>query len=105
MVDRSFSSAVEEALGVIERSLDNIRTGKGVESELHTVRACLLEVLDLVERDPGIEAASDDLYSVARNVACGPDRGLRMCRLLSEAFLRFRARLDTARPSGSGTDT
>ena len=100
MADRSFSSAVEEALGVIERALDNIRTGKGVESELHTVRACLLEVLDLVERDPGIEAASDDLYSVARNVACGPDRGRRMSRLLHEAFLRFRDPLDTAQPSG-----
>ena len=100
MADRSFSSAVEEALGVIERALQNIRTGEGVESELHTVRACLLEVLDLVERDPGIEAASDDLYSVARNVAYGPDRSLRISRLLSEAFLRLRAWLDTARPSG-----
>jgi hypothetical protein len=86
-------------MGAIERALDRIDAGEGLEFESLTVRAYLLEVLELVERDPGIEAASDDLYSVARDIACSPDRGPRKSRLLKEAFLRFRDRLGTARPS------
>src|SRR5829696_8421865 len=62
-------------------------------------RAYLLEILELVERDPGIEAASDDLCAVAKELAGGADRGTRMSRLLQEAFLRFGDRLATARPS------
>jgi hypothetical protein len=80
-------------------ALDRIRAGEGAEVELHNVRAYLLNILELVERDPGIEAASDDLYAVARELAGGADRGTRMSRLLDEAFLRFGDRLASARPS------
>ena len=38
---------------------------------------------------PGIEAASGDLYAVAKQFSVGPDRGARMSQLLHEAFLRF----------------
>jgi hypothetical protein len=43
-------------------------------------------VLELVERDSGIEAVSDDLYSVAKELAGGADHGARMSRLLQDAF-------------------
>ena len=43
MVRPSFSSALEEALGTIERALESIRAGEGAESALHTLRACLLD--------------------------------------------------------------
>ena len=57
---RSLHDALEETLGFIQRALDRIRAGDNAEAELHNVRAYLVNVLELVERDPGIEAASDD---------------------------------------------
>jgi hypothetical protein len=96
---RSLHDALEETLGLIQRALDGIRAGEGAEAELHNVRAYLLNILELVERDPGIEAASDDLYAVAKELAGGPDLGPRLSRLLHEAFLRFADRLASARPS------
>ena len=99
MTDRTFRSALEEMLGSIERAIEKVGAGEGPEPELHSVRTCLLDVLELVERDPGIVAASDDLDNVAREVAAGTDRGPRMARLLREAFLRFRDRLGSARPN------
>jgi hypothetical protein len=98
-VSRSLHDALEETLGFIQRALDRIQAGDAVEAELHHVRAYLLNILELVERDPGIEAASDDLYAVAKEVSGGPDRGTRMSWLLQEAFLRFGDRLRSARPS------
>ena len=86
---RSLRDAVDETLGFVERALDRIRNSDSAEAELHNVRAYLVNILDLVERDPGIEAASDDLYQVAAVLAEGTEKGTRMARLLSEAFLRF----------------
>jgi hypothetical protein len=68
---RSLHHALEETLGFIERALDRIRAGEAAAAELHNVRAYLVNILELVERDPGIEAASDDLYSVAKELAGG----------------------------------
>ena len=55
----------------IQRALDRIRADDAVEAELHNVRAYLLNILELVDRDPGIEAASDDLYAVANRSGRG----------------------------------
>jgi hypothetical protein len=98
-VTRSLQDALHETLGFVRRALDRIHAGEGAEAELHNVRAYLVNVLDLVERDPGIEAASDDLYAVAQRLAEGNDKGPRMRRLLVEAFQRFHDRLALARPS------
>jgi len=95
---RSLHDALEETLGYIQRSLDCIRAGESAHAELHNVRAYLVNILDLVERDPGIDAASSDLFAVAKVVAEGADRGTRMA-LLGEAMMRFRNRLAAARPS------
>src|SRR5215216_286445 len=96
---RSLHEVLDETLAFVERALDRIRAGEGAEAELHNVRAYLVNVLDLVDREPGTEAASDDLYEVAAVLAGGTDKGTRMARLLNEAFLRFRERLALARPS------
>jgi|SRR3954447_17888921 hypothetical protein len=96
---RALHDALEETLGFIQRALDRIQAGDAVEAELHNVRAYLLNILELVDRDPGIEAASDDLYAVAKEFSGGPDRRTRMSPLLHEAFLRFGDRLRSARPS------
>jgi len=76
---RSLHAALEETLGFIQRALDRFRAGDNADAELHNVRAYLVNVLELVERDPGIEAASDDLYQVAAVLAEGSDKGARMC--------------------------
>ena len=73
---RSLHDAVEETLGFIQRALDRIRAGDNADAELHNVRAYLVNVLELVERDPGIEAASDDLYQVVTVLASGSDKGI-----------------------------
>ena len=96
---RSLHDALEETLGLVQRALDRIRAGDNAENELHNVRAYLVNILELVERDPGIEAASDDLYQVAAVLVEGTDKSPRMSRLLSEAFLRLRDRLAMTRPS------
>jgi hypothetical protein len=95
----SLHDAVDETLGFVQRALDRIRAGEGAEAELHNRRAYLVNILELVERDPGIEAASNDLYAAAKVLTDGADRGTRMARLLNEAMLRFRDRLAAARPS------
>ena len=96
---RSLHDTLEESLEFIQRALDRIRAGDNADAELHNVRAYLVNVLELVERDPGVEAASDDLYQVATVLAGGSDKGTRRSRLLDEAFLRFRDRLASASPS------
>jgi hypothetical protein len=103
MVDSSFSSALEGMLASIGHVLISLQQDDA-EAELHTLRVHLLKVLDLVERDPGIEAASDDLYAVAKEIACGGDRGPRMSRLLNQAFFRLRDRLGSARPRHKAGD-
>ena len=64
---RPLHDALEETLGFIQRALDRIQAGEAGEAELHNVRAYLLNILELVDRDPGMEAASDDLYAVAKS--------------------------------------
>jgi hypothetical protein len=103
MHDRSFSNALEEMLASIAHVLLRIRAQEA-DAELYTLRGHLLDLLELVERDPGIEAASDDLYAVSKEIACGADRGARMSRLSNEAFLRLRDRLGSARPSHKARD-
>src|SRR3954468_16976051 len=97
--------AVDETLGFIDQALERIRAGEGSELELQNVRAYLLNILELVERDPGIEAASDDLYAAARELALGDDRGDRMVRLLDASLMRFGERVTHAVPRPLGTST
>ena len=96
---RSLHNALDETLACIERAIERICAGDGAEPELRNVRAYLVNLLELVERDPGIEAASNDLYQVAAVLVEGTDKSPRMSRLLSEAFLRLRDRLAMTRPS------
>jgi hypothetical protein len=97
-----------ETLSYIERSLTRIENGDGAEAEAHNVRAYLVNTLELVERDPGIEAAADDLYGVVaafvtghQNAEHGSERRDR--RVVREAFLRFQAKLAASRPSEKAT--
>ncbi len=66
MTQKSFAEALEETMSFIERALDRITRNEGAEAELHNVQAYVLNILELVDRDPGIDAAADDLQRAAR---------------------------------------
>src|SRR4051794_7718650 len=104
MPARSLPGALAEALGSIERAVERIRTGDGGDTELRDIRAHILSMLDLVERDPGIDATSDDVFASAKALAEGTDKGTRMSRLTDEALLRFRDRVALGQPSKRARD-
>jgi hypothetical protein len=96
----TFAAALGDRLSRIERAAMNIEQG-GRETDLHELRMALTDVLCLIERDPGIEAATEDLYetalAVVRDATTGPPS--RRLRLLREVRIRYRERLAGARPS------
>ena len=107
MPSGSFNGAITETFGSIERALARIEEQDGGDVGLHHLRADLLSLLELVERNSGIEAAVDDLYaSASRFVAArdqpsgneGPPEA-RRSRLLREARERLSDRLASAVPN------
>jgi hypothetical protein len=104
MAHTSLAEALEEALGFLERAVAKIERQEDAQIELHNVRAYILNILDLVERTPGIAAAADDLYAAAVAVTSAADKPgesveLRQLRLLREARQRFEERISRASPS------
>ena len=100
MTLNGFVAALEDLLERVERAAASIEQGGG-ENALHDLRLALIEILGLIKRDPGIEAAADDLYEAAAaflaDVTASTPLGRRL-RLLREARLRYRERLTGARP-------
>jgi hypothetical protein len=108
MPSSSFSGAIAETFGSIERALTQIEERDEGDTELHHLRADLLSLLELVERNSGIEAAVDDLYTsasvyVASRKQLAEDGGgppdHRRLRLLREARVRLSERLSGAVPN------
>jgi hypothetical protein len=56
--------ALADLLAQVEHAAMKIEQG-GREIDLHDLRAALIDVLSPIERDPGIEAATEDLYDTA----------------------------------------
>jgi len=83
---RSLHDALQETLGLIQRALDRIRAGDNAEAELHNVRAYLVNILELVERDPW------DRSRIGRSLARGA---------FARRLLRCAVRLD-ALPARDG---
>jgi hypothetical protein len=109
MTPKTFSTTLDEVLGLVEPTLVGIEQGKGTAELLQLeqlLRRALVDLLRLIRRDPGIEAATWDLYGAA--VALVRDHGAgelpmaRKQRLLREAHRRFRQRLGAACPSEEG---
>jgi hypothetical protein len=69
-VTQSFDATLQETLEY-ERALTRIKQGEGPETEAHNIRAYLVNTLELTDRDPGIEAAADDLYATATAFVAG----------------------------------
>jgi hypothetical protein len=103
----SFRSAKHEALGFVELALARVADGGSGDAALRELEAFLIEILALVERDPGLELAAADLHRAAAMIVCERRFGeaaldVRRRRLLLDAARRFRARLDAAGPSRGG---
>ncbi|KAA2235419.1 hypothetical protein [Salinarimonas soli] len=85
-------AAVLEAIARIE---------DGGPADLQGLREDLVVITSLIRRNPGIEAATEDLYEAAAAVhATGSDDadGARRLRLLREAAARWTERLGQAQP-------
>jgi hypothetical protein len=102
MTHKTFADALEETANVIERAVDCISRDESAEAELRNLRIYVSNVLELVERNVGIEVAADDLCETSRVFVAGlVSKGdlSRRGQLMREAYLRFRNRLMNARPS------
>jgi hypothetical protein len=94
-----FATAMRERLGFLESAVARMERGDGADAALREIGTFLLDLLTLVERDPGLELAADDLYEAAAVLAGGPSiADARRWRLLRDAARRFRERLDAAHP-------
>ena len=96
---RILTDAVDEKLALIAPVVRQIEQG-GQSAELRDLASHLVRALRLFERNPGIEAAADDLYAAAV-VLVGENTKpsypvARGRRLLKEAHVRFCSRLEAA---------
>src|SRR3954451_836075 len=71
---------------------------KAATSSCRTCALTCSTFLSWWSETPGIEAATDDLYAAAKELALGGDRGRRMARLMESSMLRLRERLAHALP-------
>jgi hypothetical protein len=99
----AFEATKQERLGFVERAIARIAQGDGgADAALREIGAFLLDLLTLVERDPGLELAADDLYDaavmLARESRDSAVADARRWRLIKDAARRFRERLDAAPP-------
>ena len=102
MTPSTFAALLDERLKFIEGAVFRIESGEGDRPELDSLRAHLIDILDVIDRNPGIEAAADDLYEVAARAvsASASERRpqSRERRMIREAALRLKERLATAQP-------
>lgn len=99
---KSFAEALAETCEFVDRAIARIAAGEGALIEVHNVRTYLINLLELVERDPGLDAAADDLHATILACVSAVEVGsldARRRRLLDEAAARLRARLSLAKPN------
>jgi hypothetical protein len=96
---KTFAEMLDERLESIELAVTWIAHGAS-ESDLHDLRILLVDVMGLLQRDPGVEAAVDDLYAAAAAVVkdrpFGQQPIVRKQRLLKDAGTRLRRQLYAA---------
>ncbi|WP_150117779.1 hypothetical protein [Microvirga vignae] len=82
---------------MVEQILSGIENGGGA-IHLRDLASLLVEMIGAFERDPGLEAATDDLYAAAERLVrdrhVGVQPLVRKLRLLSDAHARFRHRME-----------
>jgi hypothetical protein len=65
MAGKSFRQALDETFGMVAEAVQRIRAIQNAETELHNLRAYIINALDLVEGDKRLAQAGDELYRVA----------------------------------------
>src|SRR5829696_2248662 len=107
MAETSFTDTLEEKLAFISPTVKAIEFGgdQPYLRELQTLlRQHLASLVALFDRDPGLDAATADLYAAAAAVVNDTTEAsqprARKRRLLKEAQTRFHERIATARPNG-----
>jgi hypothetical protein len=96
MTHKSFPETINERLAAIKLVVPRVAQGCE-ESDLRDLRILLIDVIGMLKRDPGVEAAADDLYAAAaavvRDNCVHSQPAARKLRLLIEAGLRFCGRV------------
>jgi hypothetical protein len=110
MTPQIFAIPVDEVLESIEPTLSRIEfeaADADPRDLRESLRQALINLMQSLERDPGIETATADLYAAAAALAeDGADRSpppARKLRLFRDARARFRERLSRARPCTYGS--
>jgi hypothetical protein len=104
MTEKTLDEAIHEKLNLIAPTLKAIQGGgeQAYLGDLQTLlRKNLASLLALFERDPGLDAATADLYAAAAAIvqdATATQPYARKRRLLQEAQARFEERIALARP-------
>lgn len=104
MADSVFEAAVQETLREIGAAIAAIETLVDVEKQAEILRDRLVRLLAMARRDPGIEAAADDLHRAASAFIDAQRRGasgnnLARARALHDALRRLEERAISARPN------
>lgn len=88
IAQKTFGEMIDEKVESIELAVTSIARG-ATEADLHDLRILLVDVTGLLKRNPGVEAAVDDLYAAAKAIVQDHSLGLqpmfRKQRLLNEA--------------------
>lgn len=90
---------VRERVEGIDTALIQIGLGRDAKAAAETIRAHLIDLLGLLDRNSGLDAAADDLHRSVQSVVEAGTSGRvedRQARLLGEAHSRFRNRLQAA---------
>ncbi len=106
MAETRFTDTIAEKLALITPTLNALEFGgdQPYLRELQTLlRQHLANLVALFERDPGLDAATADLYAAAAALVNDTTRAsqpfVRKRRLLKQAQARFQERIATARPN------
>src|ERR1700712_386510 len=102
---------LNDRIKAIADAITRLRQGERRHAEARSVRGSLMDILDLIERNPGVDAAVDDLHrgvcalvddlhrGVCALVEAEPSEGgleARRVRLVCEAYARLLDRLRAA---------
>ncbi|MBX9933113.1 MAG: hypothetical protein K2Y56_16510 [Methylobacterium sp.] len=83
----------------IDKAVIQVSQGRNAKEAAATIRANLIDLLSLLDRNPGLDAAADDLQKSVHAIVEAGDRGGvedRQMRLLTEAHARYKDRLEAA---------
>ncbi|SCY95009.1 hypothetical protein [Microvirga guangxiensis] len=108
MTDTSFAETIRERIAAIEVVVDAIAE-HGEDTNLRDLRILLINTMSLMRRDPGIEAAVDDLYSAARAIVKDAADSVhpvtRNVRCMRSALTRFTERVPVVAGLSEPDDT